>query len=65
MPVILNIEMPSCCNDCPCMYDKMLCKALGIYFDDAEVIDIYEDRLPNCPMTEVRGEGYVKDRNHD
>ena len=63
MTVILDIEMPSCCNDCPCIYDKMLCRALGIYFDD--VIDIYEDRLPNCPMTEARGEGYVKDRNHD
>jgi hypothetical protein len=37
------------------MYDKMLCKALGIYFDEAETaVDIYEDRLPNCPMTEVK-----------
>lgn len=55
MPVIIDIEMPSCCNECPCMYDKVLCRALGIYFDEVETeVDIYEDRLPNCPMTEVK-----------
>ena len=56
MPVILNIEMPSCCNDCPCMYDMIICQALGTHFyeDGEAVIDIHENRLPNCPLTELK-----------
>lgn len=58
MPVMLNIEMPMCCVDCPCQYDTIMCQALDddrdFYGDDSAVIDPCEERLPNCPLKEVK-----------
>ena len=58
MPVLLNIEMPKCCDDCPCQYDMMVCQALEgenqFYKDGSYVIDMFKEKLPNCPLKEVK-----------
>jgi len=50
MPVIVNIEMPKRCADCPIEYDSLLC---GLMSDKDHTINIYTDKEPDCPLIKM------------
>jgi hypothetical protein len=54
MPVILNIEMPKCCDECPLFddsWDYPTCYATGN--SRGYNFDIRHLRMPDCPLTRV------------
>ena len=54
MPVVLNIEMPKCCDDCPLFDDNgdyPTCYATG--HSRGYNFDIFNKRMPDCPLSQV------------
>ena len=53
--VLLNIEMPSCCADCP-MYDDRWDYPACYVTDESRGynFDIFNKRMPNCPLKEIK-----------
>ena len=53
--VILNIEMPSCCADCP-MYDDRWDYPTCYVTDESRGynFNILEKLMPNCPLKEIK-----------
>lgn len=49
MKVMIDMEMPKCCSDCPILYDDMLCPITGTNIADWNEID--KQRLPDCPLS--------------
>lgn len=50
MSILLNIQMPKNCDECPCNDDNWRCGATGEYFD---YDDMYAKRRDDCPLVEV------------
>ena len=57
MSVVVRMELPDCCDDCPMEYDGFMCRAIhthfypkrdGCYLDP--LIDTSKERLPDCPI---------------
>ena len=66
---IPNMEMPSCCNDCPCEHDGW-CQAVRIKDEDfgdwvnPDVTSKYQtERSDYCPLIEVPAHGRLIDAN--
>ena len=54
MPVVLNVEMPKCCDECPLFDDRWdypTCYATG--HSRGYNFDIRHLRMPDCPLTHV------------
>lgn len=56
--LILDIDMPKCCQDCP-IYDHEFgcCELIPnscFYNEDGEIYDPFEERNKDCPLKEVR-----------
>ena len=54
--LINNMEMPKkSCSDCIIFYDFCVCLGTGTraYQNGKELIEPYEERLPNCPLVEL------------
>ena len=53
--VILNIEMPSCCHDCPAYDDRWDYPTCYITNESRGYnFKIYEKRMPKCPLEEIK-----------
>ena len=54
MAFLVDRQMPTACDECPCMYDYIQCTALK---DNAKqslsAVDDYTIRQPWCPLKEV------------
>ena len=77
MSVLINMEMPKCCFDCPCYhrradygyYDYEICGASKTVFNDGyasvsghkDKINPFEARLNNCPLIPVPPHGRLID----
>ena len=51
---IKGIKMPKACYECPCQYDLIQCQALDFESICEEGFDCTTERLPNCPLVEVK-----------
>ena len=60
MSVVVRMEMPECCDECPIEYDGFMCAAIhkrfypkkdGRYLEP--LIDPGKERLPDCPILAV------------
>ncbi len=63
--VVVRMEMPECCDECPMEYDGFMCDAIhkrfypkkdGRYLDP--LIDPSKERLPDCPIICALPEGH-------
>lgn len=63
--VVVRMELPDCCDDCPMEYDGFMCRAIhkrfypkkdGCYLDP--LIDTSKERLPDCPIICQLPEGH-------
>ena len=77
MSVLINMEMPQNCFDCPCYhhkvddgyYDYEICRASGTVFNDGYAsvtghkthIDPFKERLDNCPLVPIPEHGRLID----
>ena len=59
--VMVKMDMPKCCDDCPMNYDGVVCRATGRRFYERNgrqvldcVIDTAEQRFPDCPITVIQ-----------
>ena len=56
--LIRGMSMPKCCYECDFLYDAMccLCTSTPLYSwpDSKEIIKPEEEKLPNCPLVEVK-----------
>ena len=59
--LIINMEMPTNCADCPLNYDQMACGVTGTgWWSDSMVLlnfDSDKERLHDCPLIEVPPHG--------
>ena len=55
--VLLNIEMPLCCAECP-IYDDRWDYPTGYITNESRGYNfkIHEKRMPNCPLKEIQEE---------
>ena len=54
MSVLIKMDMPKSCSECPCEYDSFRCNVTGTKFWDIEDFDVFTQRLPNCPLVEIK-----------
>ena len=52
--LIKGMDMPESCCECPCEYDSFRCNVTGTKFWDIEDFDTLTQRLPNCPLVEIK-----------
>ena len=52
--LIKGVKMPKACYECPCQYDLISCQALDFESICEEGFDCTIQRLPNCPLVEVK-----------
>lgn len=52
--LLIDMEIPACCEDCPICYDFMCCPITDTHVDYATMD---EKRLPNCPLRELHDGG--------
>ena len=64
--VVIKMDMPECCYDCPMVYDNMYCCVPGgPYFWEERRANEYPDfdfstqRHPNCPLINL--DHYIKE----
>ena len=57
--IIRGMKMPKSCNDCPCQYDYLYCKATDKQFEYREepYVDMFDTRMPWCPLVELPPHG--------
>lgn len=51
--LILDMEIPKTCSQCPICYDYMMCRLLNFPFAEMESFDCCDDRLGGCPLIQV------------
>ena len=60
-----GIKMPECCDYCLLNHDNMSCSATGTrWWSDSFVLldfDEHKDRLPDCPLVELKPHGDLID----
>ena len=65
--LVKRMKMPNACAECPLNHDKMLCSVTGTqWWSDSFVLldfDEYNDRLPDCPLVELKPHGDLIDRD--
>ena len=64
--LIMGLDMPQSCSDCPCEYDNMRCQVTGesfFWMDEGwgvpgkprnDLFDFTKERLPSCPLAYVK-----------
>ena len=55
--ISMDITMPGSCVDCPCNYDDYICNLLHIKFWKDRKFDVFEGRLPDCPLVDMSDDG--------
>ena len=52
--ILIDIEMPHNCEDCPLLYDSLWCKVTGDCVERNNDGSYANTRLPNCPLKEIK-----------
>lgn len=56
--ILIRMEMPKTCSQCPMCYDYMMCKLNHFAFwNTNEPFDCCDDRLAGCPLHELPEHG--------
>ena len=60
--IIIDIEMPKTCMECPILYDMMCC---GITGSPIWRPNMTGDKLNNCPLHEIKSGEFIKEDKND
>jgi len=59
--VVANMIMPNCCDECPILNESSDYPTCGItHYSHGYNFPTRDQRMPDCPLTEVNLTGYVK-----
>ena len=62
--ILIRVEMPKTCSQCPMCYDYMMCKLNHFAFwNTNEQFDCCNERLAGCPLVELPEHGDLIDRD--